>query len=449
MKTLFFTVSIFSLIALSLAVETRAQLVGGYSSAPANDAEVLAAAKSAIALRDPKLKLLSVEKAERQVVAGLNYRLRLNVNDAGAARAAEVVVWRKLDGNYELTMWKWLESKSAAAPAPQAGLIKAEFIYETAPFPSCHATTLAEGAGGLVAAWFGGTAEKNPDVGIWVSRQDGGNWTAPVEVANGVQADGKRHPCWNPVLFQPKSGPVLLFYKVGPSPSTWWGMLRTSDDGGKTWSDARRLPDGILGPIKNKPVQLANGDLLCPTSTESSKGPSRWRVRFERTTDLGKTWTSVAPPATDAADEINAIQPSILFHNNGALQALGRTRAGKIFETWSSDSGATWSALKLTSLPNPNAGTDAVTLRDGRHLLVYNPVPRGRTPLHVAVSDDGKIWQTALVLEDEAASEFSYPAVIQTADGLVHISYTWKRKKVRHVVINPAKLELRAIEAGK
>ena len=101
-------------------------------------------------------------------------------------------------------------------------------------------------------------------------------------------------------------------------------------------------------------------------------------------------------------------------------------------------------ALRLAGLtrrtPNPDAGTDALTLRDGRHLLVYNPTTRGRSPLNVAVSHDTETWENALVLENEPKSEFSYPAVIQTSDGLVHITYTWKRKLIRHVVVDPAKL---------
>src|SRR5512140_2585856 len=89
--------------------------------------------------------------------------------------------------------------------APQPGLVMSEFIYETAPFPECYASTIAEPPGGLVAAWFGGTGERNPDVGIWFSRQEDGKWTPPVEAANGVQSETKRYPCWNPVLFQPKA----------------------------------------------------------------------------------------------------------------------------------------------------------------------------------------------------------------------------------------------------
>ena len=175
---------------------------------------------------------------------------------------------------------------AALAQSNAAGLIKSEFIYETAPFPECHASTIAESNGQLIAAWFGGTKEKNPDVGIWLSRFENGNWTRPVEVANGIVSSEKRYPTWNPVLFQPQAGPLMLFYKVGPSPSEWWGMMMTSTDGGRTWSHPQRLPDGIAGPIKNKPVELQNGELLCPSSSED-RG---WRVHFERTADFGKTW---------------------------------------------------------------------------------------------------------------------------------------------------------------
>ena len=327
----------------------------------------------------------------------------------------------------------------------QPGYLKDEFIFETAPFPSCHASTIAETGDGLVAAWFGGTGEGNPDVGVWVSRQSGSQWTAPVEAANGVQADGKRWPCWNPVLFQPSSGPLLLFYKVGPSPRTWWGMLMTSTDKGRTWSAARRLPDGILGPIKNKPVQLRDGALLCGSSTESDDRPNLWRAHFERTTDLGITWEPTGPVHDGIA--FSAIQPSILFLGGSRLQAVGRTRQGKVFRIVSEDNGRTWGPMTATSLPNPNSGTDALTLKDGRHLIVYNHTGRGRSPLNVAVSADAQEWKAALVLED-SPGEYSYPAVIQTRDAKVHITYTWNRKRVKHVIIDPAKLALRDMPGG-
>jgi len=336
---------------------------------------------------------------------------------------------------------------SALVCRADEGILLSEFVFETAPFPSCHASTLAETPNGLAAAWFAGTYEKHPDVGIWFARRTQRGWSEPREVANGVQytsVDGavKRHPCWNPVLFQAPDGPLLLFFKCGPNPSTWWGMLTDSMDGGETWSLPRRLPEGIFGPVKNKPVLLEDGRLLCPTSTEDQG----WRVHFEWTSDAGRTWFRT--DAINGGQVIGAIQPSILHLADGTLQAMGRTKNGKLFQTRSSDAGRTWSPMELTALPNPNAGTDAVTLADVRQVLVYNHTPKGRTPLNVAVSEDGAAWQAALVLESEPG-EYSYPAVIQTSDGRVHISYTWKRQRVKHVVLEPEKLRLRAIVDGK
>jgi predicted neuraminidase len=322
----------------------------------------------------------------------------------------------------------------AQAQTPDSvNILTSEFIYEEpGPTPSCHASTICvTREGSLVAAWFGGTHENNPDVGIWFASREASGWSEPIEIVDGVQG-GKRYPCWNPVLFQPANGkteaPLLLFYKVGPSPSTWWGMLMTSDDEGKTWSEPVRLPEGIAGPIKNKPFELEDGTLLCPTSSEDDG----WRVHFEMTSDLGKTWTRTE--ALNDGTEIGAIQPSILRLDNGTLRALGRTRQERVFQIDSEDNGKTWGPMTLTDLPNPNSGTDAITLADGRHLLVYNNTEKGRSPLNLAVSEDGETWKDLLVLESEPG-EYSYPAIIQASDGTVHITYTWNRKKIRYVAL--------------
>ncbi len=328
------------------------------------------------------------------------------------------------------------------------GVLSAELIYplDATPTPECHASTIAETKTGLVAAWFGGSHEKHPDVGIWLSRHDGKSWSKPVEVVNGVQSPELRYPCWNPVLFQPKGGPLLLFYKVGPSPAKWWGMLTTSDDGGKTWSKPRRLGEDskighLIGPVKNKPEQLADGSILCPSSSEHDG----WRVHFEISKDLGKTWQVVGP--IHDGKEFGAIQPSLLKHGDGKLQVLCRSRQNVVVQSWSADNGKTWSKPTATELPNPNSGTDAVTLADGRQLIVYNHTtrtrvgdgPAGREMLNVALSSDGKTWKPILTLERDRG-EYSYPAVIQTADGKVHITYTYRRKTVKHVVLDPKAL---------
>ena len=336
------------------------------------------------------------------------------------------------------------------------GLISRDFLYEKASFPECHASTIAETPEGLIAAWFGGTEEKHPDVGIWISHFRNKQWSAPEEVATGVQyvrADGSvhRHPTWNPVLFQYPEGPLVLYWKCGPDPASWWGMISMSGDHGKTWTPACRLPEHIDGPVRNKPVLLRDGTLLCGSSTESDG----WRVHFERTADFGRTWQRTA--AIHDGKAIGAIQPALLTHPDGTIQALCRNQngSGQILSTSSGDGGLTWTELEPTALPNPNSGIDAVTLKSGSHLLVYNHTwrgkgtPQGREMINLASSEDGRTWKAVLTLEHEAKSEFSYPAIIQTADGLVHITYTWKRQRIVHAVVDPQKLSANDIVDGQ
>jgi alpha-L-rhamnosidase len=211
------------------------------------------------------------------------------------------------------------------------------------------------------------------------------------------------------------------------------------------------LPEHIDGPVRNKPLLLSNGSLLCGSSTEFDG----WRVHFELTSDQGKSWTRT--PAIHDGKTIGAIQPTLLKHKDGAIQALCRNQdgGGRILSTMSKNDGKTWSELTPIDLPNPNSGIDAVTLTDGRHLLVYNHTqrntgtPRGREMMNVAVSDDGVHWKAALTLDNEPKAEFSYPAVIQLADGTVSVTYTWKRQRVTHIQLAPSELKLKEITNGE
>ncbi|MCD8262716.1 MAG: family 78 glycoside hydrolase catalytic domain, partial [Bacteroides sp.] len=343
-------------------------------------------------------------------------------------------------------------------PTRDKAILSDEFLYEETSFPECHGSTIVELPNGdLVASFFGGTKEANPDCCIWVCRKEKGSetWTAPEMAADGVFSPEERKACWNPVLFQVPGGDLLLFFKIGVKVSDWTGWVVRSKDGGKTWSEREALPEGFLGPVKNRP-EFINGRIISPSSTEGEGG---WRVHFEISDDLGKTWRKVGPLDGDQvvltsnqdkpADEVKtsllmAIQPSILVHKDGRLQILCRTRHGLIATAWSSDNGDTWMPLTSTTLPNNNSGTDAVTLKDGRHLLVYNdfrtlPGERKgpRTPLNIALSDDGVTWYKSVVLEDSPISQYSYPSVIQGKDGKVHIVYTWRRQRIKYEKIDP------------
>jgi predicted neuraminidase len=325
-----------------------------------------------------------------------------------------------------------------AATDRQPGLIKQEFIFEQVAFAASHSSTIVETQNGVLAAWFAGSEPRHPDVSIWSARYDGTSWSAPIEVVNGLQENGERFQCWNPVLFQPSRGPLLLFYKVGPKPEGWWGMLITSTNAGRTWSKPVRLPDGFVGPVRNKPVELPDGSLLCGASTEGDG----WVVHIERAFQLGQRWEKTGPLNEPSA--LGTIQPTILLHSPQNIQILCRTKQGTVAESWSKDVGQTWSPMARASLPNPNSAIDAVRLKDGRSLLVYNHSATNRNVLNVAVSKDGKQWQAALVLENQPG-EFSYPAVIQSRDGLVHITYSWNRQRIKHAVVDPVRLRLTPI----
>lgn len=303
-----------------------------------------------------------------------------------------------------------------------------EFIFERAPFASCHASTIVEIARGeFLAAWFGGSGEGRPDVAIWGARRSGGGWSEPFELAREPEI-----AAYNPVLFHSRDNTLWLYYKFGPSPGTWTAARRYSRDQGKSWSEIEHLPAGLYGPIKDKPLVLKDGTIVSGTSVESYHA---WACWVERSTDHGKTWTRHGP-ITVPGEPYGIIQPAIVPLAGGKLRMFVRAtqRIGRICYADSSDGGVTWSGARPTSLPNPNSGIDAVALADGRIVLVYNHTDRERSPLNVAVSRDGDTWNSFLVLESEPG-EYSYPAVIQASGGNVHVTYTWNRRRIKHVEI--------------
>ena len=391
---------------------------------------------------------------------------------------------------------------SCDIPTRHPAIVKDEFLYEKADFPQCHSASIVETKkGDLVATYFGGQHERHPEVCIYVSIKKKGaqEWSKPILAADGVFADGSRKACWNPVITEMPNGELWLFFKIGTKVADWTGWLTKSKDGGRTWTRREALPDGFLGPVKNKP-EIIGDRLLCPSSTEGNG----WKFHMEiydlktrqwkyvgpveaemalRCEDMpttpaaspaGSTTTPAASPAgsttTPAASPagkkedieapdaggvadkngmhpIDCIQPSILKLKDGRLQVLMRTRNGKIATSFSSDNGDSWSKVTLLDVPNNQSGTDAVTLKDGRHVLIYNNfetlpgTKKGvRTPLSIAISDDGTHWRHALTLEDSPISQYSYPSIIQGKDGKLHVVYTWRRLRVAYKEIDIDKL---------
>ena len=384
----------------------------------------------------------------------------------------------RLPGNEKLELGSGVYDFERDLPQRGPQVLVDEFLYRQADFPQCHSASIVETKkGDLVATYFGGTKERNPDVCIWVSRKLKGakDWTKPQMVADGVElrslkpdpsaavslvttaqkpafggrfmplpqwtgnrgeaaiGENYREACWNPVLFETPTGELQLYFKIGFNIQSWQGWRVTSKDGGKTWGKREKLPEGIYGPIKNKPI-LHNGRLIAPTSDERDG----WKIYFEYSDDMGKTWRRT--PFVEANKGVKAIQPSIILLPDGRLEALCRTRSGHIGVTYSGDNGETWSKLQLIETPNNNSGIDAVTLQDGTYAMICNdwPIEPGkekgvRTPLSVLRSKDGINWNHWITLEDSPISQYSYPSIIQSRDGHIHVVYTWRRQRVKHV----------------
>ena len=338
-------------------------------------------------------------------------------------------------------------------------LVSAEDIFINAPFASCHASTVVELPNGdILSAWFGGTAEGNPDTGIWMARRPAGTagqWSAPVQVVKEPEI-----AMYNPVLFHTNDHRLWLYYKFGAHPMSWSAGRMSSMDDGKTWSAPEHLPAGLYGPIRAKPLVLPNGTVVSGTSVESYHSWSAW---IERSTDNGKTWTKFGPitvpksvagssgvpsegptnvPGSSEWDRTDGIiQPSVIFLGGARLRFYARStsRTGKICIAESSDAGVTWTQATPIDLPNPNSGIDAVAMKDGRIALVYNHSTRGRTPLNLSISGDGKQFTMFRVLESDPG-EYSYPAMVQAKSGDLLITYTWNRKRIRFLRVPLAEM---------
>lgn len=322
------------------------------------------------------------------------------------------------------------------APDAVGWQLASETVLSDGYGPECHASNLVKLPDGpLAAVWFSGQREGADDVVIRFSRQDAstGLWSRPITVA-----DHAGIPCWNPVLFADGRGTLTLFYKVAKLIPQWEGWFRQSTDGGLHWSTAQRLPRGYLGPIRCHALPRPDGSVLFGSSTEAATGAKPWRVHFERCTQpedfsLPAGWSQTTP--ADDHPALNAIQPSLLDHGNGHLVAYARTRVGVVARTESVDDGRRWSTLLPAQPPqaNPNAGLEAVLLRDKSEVLILNP-GKNRLQLDaVTRSVDGQNWQRCGRIDEVVQGEVSYPsALVETSNGyeVMHVCYTRNRREI-------------------
>jgi predicted neuraminidase len=132
-------------------------------------------------------------------------------------------------------------------------------------------------------------------------------------------------------------------------------------------------------------------------------------------------------------------QPTIVPYGARGAIALYRNCSDKraVGMATTRDAGNTWSEPHTLGLPNPDSGLNALLLTDGRILLAFNDSRTDRENLQLAVSyDTGARWLRVARIEEGAGEEFSYPYMILGRDRRIHLVYTWRRKRIKHVVFN-------------
>jgi len=307
----------------------------------------------------------------------------------------------------------------------------------TERFPACHCSTILELDGGdLLVGYYAGSGEAKPDAAWVVARKGAAEATfGPPRVV----ADTPGKPEGNGFLFQDRRANVVVVYGTmhgkldgRPGPGVRWVTcdlrMKSSEDGGTTWSDVEVFERDRGHVPRCKPIRLRGGEILF--GTEYKDGQSRiWSSE-----DDGRTWKVLGRVPGEPNQH-----PSLLERDDGGLLALLRPAGGQrcVLRSTSSDGGRSWSETRRTELESPFAALDAVRLSDGRMVLCWNQNPKERNPLTLAMSEDG--GETWPYVRDLVTGEgqFHYPAVIQSENGLLHVAFTNNRRTIDHVVLSP------------
>jgi predicted neuraminidase len=233
----------------------------------------------------------------------------------------------------------------------------------------------------------------------------------------------------NPILFLDGSQRLWLFYvtMLGERWDTCQVKYMHSLDGGQTWGHPIILQAEWGWMTGCKPLLLGRQAILLPLYHEDGCSFTLFSE------DGGRQWI----PSNSVRTAKGLIQPSVVPLADGRLRMYLRTYEfpdGTLWQAHSENGGRTWGAPERAPLPNPSARVDALRLASGRLAIAFNDSGFARTPLTLALSEDeGATWAYRLDIEDEVG-EYSYPALIQSRDGLLHTAYTYERTHIAHVV---------------
>lgn len=344
-----------------------------------------------------------------------------------------------------------------AAGGDAAPFFSGEVLPAARPSDTAHVASVCELSGGaLMAVWYAGSKELARDVAVYgcVKGPGDGQWGRPQKLvdARSASAELKRavRKVGNPLVWSDAGDRVYLLYvsAIGGWSSSSLN-LKTSKDGGKTWSPSVRL---TLSPflnlselVRNRPLPLSGGGFMVPIYNESiGKFPEM-------------LWLLPNPGAPSGFDTVKSridgsrgfLQPSVVpLDSNSAVALLRNSVKPVVGRSASIDAGLTWSAPEFTGLPNPNAGICVVRIPGDRLLMVFNDnnIRQGeRDNLRLAVSDlRGMNWTRIATLEDAPGQSFAYPYIVQTRDGLFHVVYSYNLHRIKHVSFNGAWIEERA-----
>ncbi len=316
-----------------------------------------------------------------------------------------------------------------------SAIINIENIFTDISFVYCNGLTLVDTNAGIVAACSGRIHKKADQNNIWIGRFKG-EWTDSVEVANGLQFNDRKYPCWDPALVQKSGGSLMLFYQVGSDQQNAWTELILSSDSGRIWKHLRRLPDGIHGPTGHNSIVFSDGSMISVSRSMTDNE----KLQIETSSDYGTRWYRNNHMLI--GNKSNNINPMILQHNNGHLQVIYGGEGRQFLTKWSTDRGKQWTKSIPLKLPKTISVVGALNSDNGEQLLVYLSSSdklsnSEKQNIYFAHSDDGLNWQETFNFQEESDKEITNFTLIKDVKGLLHLAYIVDHRYIKHVILDP------------